>query len=108
TEGSGVESHLGISALLGAHHEGAEDGAQGSAARDHEGQDHGADAGSVGHGCSAHSEHHDANDGPHVGLEQVGAHARHVTDVVADVVGNHGWVTRVVFGQPTFDLADEV
>ena len=43
-----------------------------------------------------------------VRLEQVGRHAGTVTDVVTDVVGDRGRVTRVVFGDTGFDLADEV
>ena len=41
-------------------------------------------------------------------LEQVGGHPRAVADVVADVVGDHGGVARVVLVHPLFDLADEV
>ena len=47
-----------------------------------------------------------ARDG--VGLEQVGGHAGAVADVVADVVGDHGRVARVVLGDARLDLADEV
>ena len=43
-----------------------------------------------------------------VGLEQVGGHPRAIADVVADVVGDHGGVARVVLGDPLFDLADQV
>ena len=43
-----------------------------------------------------------------VRLEEVGGHAGAVTDVVTDVVGDRGRVTRVVFGDAGFDLADEV
>ena len=50
--------------------------------------------------------HRDRGDG--VGLEQVGRHARAVADVVADVVGDHGRVARVVLGDPGLDLPDEV
>ena len=41
-------------------------------------------------------------------LEQVGAHAGDVADVVAHVVGDGGRVARVVLGDAGFDLADEV
>ncbi len=43
-----------------------------------------------------------------VGLEQVGRHAGVVADVVADVVGDHGRVTRVVLGDAGLDLAHQV
>ena len=43
-----------------------------------------------------------------VGLEQVRRHAGAVADVVADVVGDHGRVARVVLGDAGLDLADQV
>ena len=43
-----------------------------------------------------------------VGLEQVGRHAGAVADVVADVVGDHRRVARVVLGDAGLDLADQV
>ena len=54
----------------------------------------------------AEQHHGDRRDG--VGLEQVGRHAGAVADVVADVVGDHGRVARVVLGDAGLDLADEV
>ncbi len=53
-------------------------------------------------------EGHRRHDGAGVGLEEVGAHAGHVTDVVTDVVGDGRRVARVVLGDAGFDLADEV
>ena len=43
-----------------------------------------------------------------VRLEEVGAHAGDVADVVTDVVGDGGRVARVVLGDARLDLADEV
>ena len=43
-----------------------------------------------------------------VGLEEIGGHAGAIADVVADVVGDHGRVARIVFGDAGFDFADEV
>ena len=43
-----------------------------------------------------------------VALEQVGAHAGDVADVVAHVVGDGGRVAGVVLGDAGLDLADEV
>ena len=43
-----------------------------------------------------------------VRLEQVGRHARAVTDVVTDVVGDHGRVARVVLRDTGLDLADQI
>jgi hypothetical protein len=51
---------------------------------------------------------HRRDDRSDVGLEQVGAHARDVADVVADVVRDHGRVARIVLGNAGLDLADEV
>ena len=42
------------------------------------------------------------------GLEEVGAASGAVADVVADEVGDHRRVARVVFGDAGLDLADEV
>ncbi len=54
----------------------------------------------------AEQHHGDGRDG--VRLEQVGRHAGAVADVVADVVGDHGRVARIVLGDAGLDLADEV
>ena len=54
------------------------------------------------------AEQHRRDDGHRVGLEQVGRHAGAVADVVADVVGDHRRVARVVLGDAGFDLADQV
>ncbi len=62
----------------------------------------------VGRREAQRAEEHDG-DGRHgVGLEEVGRHAGAVADVVADVVGDHGRVARVVLGDPGLDLPDEV
>ena len=54
------------------------------------------------------NKHDWGNNRTGIGLEQVGAHTGHVADVVAHGVSNGGWVARVVFGNTSFDLADEV
>src|SRR5690606_8010196 len=43
-----------------------------------------------------------------VRLVQVRAHAGHVADVVANVIGDRGGVAGVVFGNAGLDLADQV
>ena len=53
-------------------------------------------------------ENHGGDNGDGIGLEQVGGHTSAVTDVIADVVGNCGRVARVVFGNASFDFADEI
>ena len=54
------------------------------------------------------AEQHHGDRGDGVRLEQVGSHAGAVADVVADVVGDHGRVARVVLGDAGLDLPDEV
>ena len=54
------------------------------------------------------AEQHHGDGGDRVGLEQVGRHAGAVADVVADVVGDHGRVARVVLRDAGLDLADEI
>ena len=56
----------------------------------------------------ADPEQHHRDRGDRVRLEEVGRHARAVADVVADVVGDHGRVARVVLGDAGLDLPDEV
>ena len=53
-------------------------------------------------------EHHGGADGDDIGLEQVGRHAGAVTDIVADIVGDHRRVAGIVLGDPGFHLAHEV
>ena len=45
---------------------------------------------------------------PHVGFEDIGAHAGDVADVVADVVGDDAGIARVVFRDARLDLAHKV
>ncbi len=53
-------------------------------------------------------EKHGRDRGDGVCLEEVGGHAGAVADVVADVVGDHRRVARVILGDAGFDLADQV
>ena len=48
------------------------------------------------------------DDGADEGLEEIGAHARDVADVVADVVRDDGRVVGVVLGDARLDLADKI
>ena len=59
-------------------------------------------------GMQQAAEQHGGDQRDRVGLEQVRRHAGAVADIVADVVGDHGRVARVVFGNAGFDLADQV
>ena len=54
------------------------------------------------------AEQHGGDDGHRIGLEQVGGHAGAIADIVADVVGDHGRVARIVLGNAGLDLADQV
>ena len=54
------------------------------------------------------AEQHHGDRGDRIGLEEVGGHAGAVADVVADVVGDHGRVARVVLRDARLDLPDEV
>jgi hypothetical protein len=53
-------------------------------------------------------QHHGGDDGHGIGLEQVGGHAGAVADIVADIVGDHRRIARVVLGNAGLDLADQV
>lgn len=57
--------------------------------------------------CQA-TEQHRGDDGHCIGFEQIRGHACAVADIVADVVGNHRRVARVVLGNAGFDLADKI
>ncbi len=54
------------------------------------------------------SEQHRGDGRDAIGFEEVGGHAGAIADVVADVVGDDGWIARIVFGNAGFDLTDEV
>jgi hypothetical protein len=54
------------------------------------------------------SQNHGRDDRDRVGLEQVGGHAGAVANVVANVVGDHCRVARVIFGNAGFDFAHQV
>ena len=57
---------------------------------------------------AADRERRRRDDRADVRLEEVGAHAGDVADVVADVVGDHHRVVRVVLVDARLDLADEI
>ena len=54
------------------------------------------------------AEHHGRDHCHGVGFKKVSRHASTIANVVADVVGNHRRIARVVLGNAGFDLADEV
>ena len=54
------------------------------------------------------AEQHGGHQGHGIGLEQIGRHAGAVADVVADIVGNHRRIARVILGDAGFHLAHQV
>ena len=58
--------------------------------------------------CRKRADHHGGHDGHGVGFEQVGSHTGAVAHVVAHVVGDHGGVAGVVFGNAGFNLTHKV
>jgi len=54
------------------------------------------------------AEHHAADNRSCIGLEEVGAHARHIADIIADIVGDDCGVSVIVFWYADFDLAHKV
>ena len=42
------------------------------------------------------------------GAEQIGAHTGDITDVITDVIGNDSGVARIILGNASLDLADEI
>ena len=58
----------------------------------------------AGHGAQGEG----GQDGAHIGLIQVGAHAGHVAHVVAHVVGDGGGVAGVILGDAGLHLAHQV
>jgi hypothetical protein len=55
-----------------------------------------------------HAHGHGRDHGAHIRFKEVGAHAGHVTDIIADVVGDHPGIAGVIFGNARLDLADQI
>ena len=97
--------HHVLHARRGLDEEAADDRGDDRDAAEHQRVDDGVDRRAADHqGAERHGR--DQRDG--VGLEQVGGHAGAVADVVADVVGDHRRVARVVFRNAGLDLAHQV
>ena len=73
----------------------------------HQGKQSQAELDDVG-GFGGQAQDHATQDGGHEGLVQVGAHAGHVADIVAHVIGDGGGIAGVVFGDARFHLAHQV
>jgi len=59
-------------------------------------------------GHQKRDQDHRRTDGYDIGFEQVCGHSGAVTDIVADVVGDHGRVARIILGDSGLDLANQV
>ena len=94
-----------VGVLLGLDEEGADDGADDAHGRHDHGDSHGLE-GLVAE--RRHAQGGGGDDGAHIALVQVGAHASHVAHVVAHVVGNDGGVAGIVLGDTGFHLAHQV
>ena len=110
-DGAGAQRHLRLAAREVAHHHDTGDRAQQSEGGEPERQEH---QGLAGAEAADDLERHRGghrNGGDHraaIRFEDVGAHARHVAHVVADVVRDHSGIARIVLGNARFDLADEI
>jgi hypothetical protein len=93
-----------LGARLGLDKEGADNGSDNGNAAQHQRIDH--RLGGTGNHQTA--QHHGGDNRHGVGFEQVGCHAGAVTHVVTHVVGDHGRVARIIFGDAGFDLAYQV
>ena len=51
---------------------------------------------------------HRRDDRHDIGLEQICRHPGAIPDIITDIVGNNGWIARVILGNAGFHLADEV
>ena len=108
-EGPQVQGMLRVSALLRADQQRGGQGDQDAeTGEQHRQQDEVRRELLPGQGRRADAQHERSDNGAHVGLEQVGPHAGDVADVVADVVGDHRRIARIVLGNPGLDLAHQV
>jgi len=87
------------------HEEGPDDGRDDGRASQYQRVLHGIGAELVDHQAA---QHHGRDHGHGIGFEEVGGHAGAVTNVVTHVVRDDGRVARVVLGNASFHLADEV
>ena len=107
--------HLGfLGVVTHANHLCAENREHDAEGGNHQGQQDGGHASEVVGNASTHvaddvvAEHHGRQHRGHVRAKQVGTHAGHVAHVVADVVGDGGRVSGIVFRNAGFHLAHEV
>jgi hypothetical protein len=94
-----------IGVFLGAHHHHADDRADQPERHDDEREQDAVDAERL---VEQHTKDHGADVLGGGALEQVGAAAGAVADIVADEIRDHGRVARIVFRNARFDLADQI
>src|SRR5262249_37257295 len=98
----GLHGFLDVALVAGLDRVGADDRADDADGPDEQGENHALVA------ERRVAKDHGGDDGDLVAFEDVGGHAGAVADVVANVVGDGGGVTRIVLGDVGLDLADEV
>ena len=98
---------LRIATLFGTDEERADDRTNDACSCDDERHDDRVDV-TAHHGIEAEPENHRTDHRADERLEEVGAHAGHVADVVTHVVCDDSGVTGIVLGKTRLDLADEV
>ena len=54
------------------------------------------------------AKQHGRHQRDHVGFKQIGCHPGAIADVIANVIGNHCGVARIILGNPGLHLADQI
>ena len=109
-----VEGFLRVASFFNPDEEGAQDGGENPYAGQHQRQQHGIEAAKsvvnlkTRNADEGSAQHHRADDRAYIRFEKVGAHAGHISYVVAHVVGDGCRVQRVVFRNAGFHLAYQV
>ena len=107
--GAHVQGARRVLALAGADKEHADDRGQDAGGGKDKGQRDIVDRVESGvAGVQRRAQNHDRDDAGYVGVKDVSTHSCHVTDVIADIVGDHSGVARVVLRQAQLDLAHQV
>ena len=103
----GGEQGALVGVLPGADEEGADDRAHHAHHGHQQRQQHGV-PGQVAAGIGGRAQGKGGQDGAHIGLVQVGAHAGHIAHIVAHVIGDGGGVAGVILGDAGLNLAHQV
>ena len=103
--GAHLQGGVGVGIVPAPDEEGGDHAGADPAGGQHQGEDSPRPAEGARH---ADAQSQGGDQGPHIALKQVGAHAGHVTHVVAHVIGNHGGVPGVVLRDARLHLAHQV